>query len=249
MIHFIGRGILLDIEGTTSSIAFVADVLFPFARRELEPFLRRRWTDPVVERAKTLLAVDVQMPDAPWMDGASLEQGLAPLCAAAYRLMDADAKATGLKELQGLIWREGYDAGRLCSHVYPDVAPALADWNKRGLDVRIYSSGSVTAQKAYFAHTEAGDLLPYFRGHYDTTIGPKRAADSYTRIAHDMTLPPAQVLFLSDVAAELDAAAIAGMRTGLVVRPGNAPVPGEQPHPVVTAFGQIHADFHPVTGL
>jgi enolase-phosphatase E1 len=230
MIRFAGRHILLDIEGTTSSLAFVADVLFPYARRELEPFLRRRWDEPEVARARALLAKDVQ---------ATNELGLEALCAAAYRLMDADAKATGLKELQGLIWREGYDAGRLVSYVYPDVPPALAEWARRGLDVRIYSSGSVTAQRVYFAHTEAGDLLPFLHGHYDTTTGPKRAAESYRRIALDMQASPGDVLFLSDVTAELDAASEAGMRTGLVARPGNAPVPPGHRHPVVTDFGQI----------
>jgi enolase-phosphatase E1 len=239
-IVFTGRAILLDIEGTTSSIAFVGDVLFPYARQEMESFLRRHWNDPEVERAKTLLAQDVQMPDAPWLGGAPPEQGMTPLSAAAYLLMDADAKATGLKALQGLIWREGYDAGRLCSHVYPDVPPALADWTRRDVDVRIYSSGSVTAQQAYFANTEAGDLSHFFRGYYDTTIGPKRVAESYRRIAADMKLSPGEVLFLSDVVAELDAAAEAGMQTGLVVRPGNAPVPERQPHATVTEFGQLH---------
>lgn len=242
MIVFTGRALLLDIEGTTSSLAFVADVLFPYARRELEAFLRRRWTDPAVEHAKALLAQDVQAPNAPWLGGAAEAQGLAPLCAAVYCLMDGDAKATGLKELQGLLWREGYDAGRLCSHVYPDVPPALAEWTRRGREIRIYSSGSVTAQQAYFAHTTAGDLLPFFRGHYDTTSGPKRAAESYRRIAADMKRPAEEVLFLSDVVAELDAAAATGMLTGLVVRPGNAPVPEGQPHRLVTEFGQIRVE-------
>jgi enolase-phosphatase E1 len=239
MIHFTGRAILLDIEGTTSSIAFVADVLFPYARRELESFLSRHWTEQDVERAKALLARDVQTPDAPWLGDVPLKQGLVPLCAAVYRLMDADAKVTGLKELQGLIWREGYAAGKLCSHVYPDVPPALADWTQRGIDVRIYSSGSVTAQKVYFAHTEDGDLLPFLRGYYDTTIGPKRAAESYRRIAANMQLATDEILFLSDVVAELDAAAEAGLRTVLVVRPGNAPVMEKHLHGIVIKFGEI----------
>ena len=113
--------------------------------------------------------------------------------------MDGDVKATGLKELQGLIWQEGYAAGRLQSHVYPDVPPALRRWAEAGLDLRIYSSGSVAAQKVFFAHTEAGDLLGLFRGHYDTTTGPKREAESYRRIAADMKMPPSAILFLSDV--------------------------------------------------
>ena len=158
--------------------------------------------------------------------------------AEAIRLMDADVKATGLKELQGLIWQEGYAAGQLRSHVYPDVPSALRRWSEAGLDLRIFSSGSIAAQKVFFAHTEAGDLLSLFRGHYDTTSGPKREADSYRRIAADMKMPPSAILFLSDVTQELDAATAAGMRTALVVRPGNAPAAGHR-HPVVTDFGEI----------
>ena len=170
---------------------------------------------------------------------ADLETGLAPLCKEVLRLMDGDVKATGLKELQGLIWQQGYDSGRLTSHVYPDVPAALERWAQRGLDVRIYSSGSVGAQKVFFAHTCVGDLLPRLRGHYDTNVGPKREAASYRKIVADMGLSSADVLFLSDVVQELDAAAAAGLRTALVVRPGNQPVPDKQPHPIVTDFGQI----------
>ncbi len=160
------------------------------------------------------------------------------IAAEAIRQMDADLKTPGLKEVQGLIWQEGYAAGRLRAHVYPDVPPALRRWSEAGLDLRIFSSGSVAAQKVFFAHTEAGDLLPLFHGHYDTTTGPKREAESYRRIAAAMNLPPAAILFLSDVSQELDAAAEAGMRTALVVRPGNAPAPAGHGHPVVTDIGQ-----------
>ncbi len=153
--------------------------------------------------------------------------------------MDGDVKATGLKELQGLIWREGYAAARLRSHVYPDVPPALRRWSEAGLDLRIFSSGSVAAQQVFFAHTDAGDLLGLFRGRYDTTTGPKREAESYRRIAADAGMQPLAILFLSDVRQELDAAAEAGMRTALVVRPGNAPVPAGHGHPVVADFGQV----------
>jgi enolase-phosphatase E1 len=143
-----------------------------------------------------------------------------------------------LKELQGLIWHQGYDAGLLTSHVYPDVPVALQQWAQLKLDVRVYSSGSVGAQRLFFTHTEAGNLLPFLRAHYDTTIGAKRDADSYRKIVADMQLSPEQVLFLSDVVPELDAAAAAGLRTALAVRPGNPPAP-PHPHPVVAHFGQI----------
>jgi enolase-phosphatase E1 len=235
------RGVLLDIEGTTSSMSFVYEVLFPFARRELADFLRRRWGEPDTAQACERIARDAGAPSlSAWVGSdAAPETAQERVHAEAIRLMDGDVKATGLKELQGLIWQEGYTAGRLLSHVYPDVPPALRRWSEAGLDLRIFSSGSVAAQKVFFAHTEAGDLLPLFRGHYDTTTGPKREAVSYRRIATEMQLPPSAILFLSDVRQELDAAAEAGIQTGLVVRPGNAPVAPGHAHPVVTDFGQV----------
>jgi enolase-phosphatase E1 len=234
MINFAGRGILLDIEGTTSSIAFVCEVLFPFAREYLEDYLRQNWDDLAVVRARELIGRDTGNTFP-----ADLANGMAPLVREVNRLMDADAKTTGLKELQGLIWQQGYLGGLLTSHVYPDVEPALRQWVKQGLDVRVYSSGSVGAQRLFFGHTEAGNLLPLLRGHYDTTTGAKRDPESYRKIAADMALSPEQVLFLSDVAAELDAAGTAGLRTALVVRPGNSPAPEQHPHPVITDFAQI----------
>jgi enolase-phosphatase E1 len=224
------RGVLLDVEGTTSSSTFVYEVLFPYARRELADFLRRRWDDPAVAHASEMIARD-----------AGVEATPERVRSEAVRLMDADVKATGLKELQGLIWQEGYAAGRLRSHVYPDVPPALRRWSEAGLDLRIFSSGSVAAQKVFFVRTEAGDLLSFFRGHYDTTTGPKREAESYRRIAAGMRMPPSAILFLSDVLQELDAAAAAGMRTTLVVRPGNASVPAGHGYREVRDFGELDA--------
>ena len=239
MIPFVGRAILLDIEGTTSSVRFVYDVMVPFARQELDGFLCRRWDDPLLQPIKEQFAHDAGAASfAVWI-GADGEDPLVRLATAARHLMDGDVKATGLKDLQGLIWEEGYQAGRLRSHVYEDVPPALRAWSARGIDLRIYSSGSIKAQKVFFANTTAGDLLPLFRGHYDTTTGPKRAAESYRRIVADIGVPAGEVLFLSDVPAELDAAATAGLRTGLVVRPGNTPVAAETTHPKITEFGKI----------
>jgi enolase-phosphatase E1 len=241
IISFAGRAILLDIEGTTSSVRFVYDVMVPFARQELDGFLRRRWHDPLLQPIKEQFAHDAGAASfAIWIgDLGDGDDPLARLATAAHRLMDGDVKATGLKDLQGLIWEEGYHAGRLRSHVYEDVSPALRAWTARGIDLRIYSSGSVTAQKVFFANTTAGDLLPLFRGHYDTTTGPKRVAESYRRIVADIGISPGEVLFLSDVPAELDAAAKAGLSTGLVLRPGNAPVPADTTHAKITEFGQV----------
>jgi enolase-phosphatase E1 len=240
MLVFSGRGILLDIEGTTSSIRFVYDVLFPYAREHLTDFLARRWEDPAVQRACERIA---QEAGAALVEGGSSghpSAGPEWIRTEVLQLMDKDVKATGLKELQGLIWEEGYRAGKLRSHVYPDVPPALRQWTSRQIDIRIFSSGSVTAQKLFFAQTEAGDLLGFFRGHYDTTTGPKRDPESYRRITKLMHQEPGQVLFLSDVTPELDAAATAGLQTGLVVRPGNPPASEVQLHPVLTSFDQIH---------
>ncbi len=233
MIEFEGRGLLLDIEGTTSSIAFVHDVLFPYARRELHAFAAAHWQVPEVRAACRRIAEDAGI-TPPAAERPAREQ----LCATVIRLMDQDAKATGLKMLQGLIWRRGYDAGELRAQVYPDVPPALQRWTAAGLDIRIYSSGSVQAQHLFFAHTDHGDLTGLLHGYYDTVTGPKRAADSYRTIVGDMALPPEQVLFLSDVPGELDAAAAAGLHTALVQRPGNHPVDACD-HPIVTSFDQI----------
>lgn len=153
--------------------------------------------------------------------------------------MNRDVKDTALKELQGMIWRSGFESGELVAHVFDDVPPALAAWTDSGLDVRIYSSGSIEAQKLFFGHTAAGDLTAYLRGHYDTTTGPKREAASYTQIAADMRLAPRQILFVSDVGAELDAARAAGMATALAIRPGNREAGGIMEHEPVDSFAEI----------
>jgi enolase-phosphatase E1 len=153
--------------------------------------------------------------------------------------MNRDIKETSLKALQGMIWRGGYETGEIVAHVFDDVPPALAQWADGGIDVRIYSSGSNEAQKLFFAHTAAGDLTRHLRGHYDTTTGPKREAASYAAIAADMELEPRQVLFVSDVGAELDAARAAGMATALAVRPGNREPGGLYDHEAISSFAEI----------
>lgn len=241
MIAFRGRCLLLDIEGTTSSVSFVYDVMFPYVRRELIAFLRQQSAAPEVVAALELTAQDLgftALSDWRAASGGHPEQ----LAADVFGLMDGDVKATGLKQLQGLVWEAGFASGELKAHVYDDVPPALDKWNKLGLEVRIYSSGSIHAQRLFFGHTIAGDLLPQFRGHYDTTTGPKKEASSYTQIAADIGLPPAEILFLSDIPAELDAAAAAGMQTGLVKRPGNAEVASDVAHAAITNFAEIEVD-------
>ncbi len=152
--------------------------------------------------------------------------------------MDRDRKSTGLKSLQGKIWEEGYRSGELRSEVYPDVAPALERWRGQGIEIAIFSSGSVQAQRSLFTNTVAGDLTRFIRDYFDTTTGPKTAPESYARIAAALERSTSEVVFVSDIAAELDAALTAGMQTALCVRkPGAAPAAGL--HPVVHTFDQL----------
>jgi enolase-phosphatase E1 len=229
--------VLTDIEGTTTSISFVYDVLFPYAGSRLDEYCSKPGPDPELADALARLrrehaeesARDGSLP--PFGNGADY----------ARRLMAEDRKSTGLKLLQGVIWEEGYRTGALRSHVFPDVPPALAAWQAAGIRLRVFSSGSVRAQKLLFAHTEAGDLTPLFEGFHDTTTGPKREAASYTAIAEAYALPAGEILFLSDVREELDAAAEAGMQTGLLVRPGN--------RPAETGGHRVHGDFGEVASV
>lgn len=178
------KAVLTDIEGTTSSLSFVHDTLFPYARTRLPAWVAEH--------------------------GGDLDQLLA--------WMDADAKVTELKDIQGRIWAEGYAAGELSGHVYPDAAAALRDWHARGLTLGVFSSGSVAAQKLIFGHSDQGDLAPLFSGWFDTTTGPKRETASYVTIADALDFAPCDILFLSDVRAETDAAKVAGMQALLIDR-------------------------------
>lgn len=240
MIQLSCRGVLLDIEGTTSSLSFVHDVMFPFVRRELERFLVQRWDDPDVISARDQIARDAGHES--WNRWARNSpgpiEGRRLLTQEITRQMGADVKATGLKALQGLIWDSGFRSGELRSHVFDDVPPMLDEWCEAGLDLRIYSSGSIAAQKLFFGHTVAGNLLPRLRGHYDTTTGPKKEPASYQRIAGDFGITPAAIVFASDLIAELDAARAAGLQTILLVRPGNPPS-AESLHPTATSFREL----------
>jgi len=193
------KAILLDIEGTTSSISFVADELFPYARKHLAAFVAN---NPEVS-APILAEVPGDDPVATLL-----------------QWIDEDRKATPLKTLQGLIWAEGYADGTLKGHVYPDTPVALRRWNAAGIPVHIYSSGSIAAQKLIFGHSIAGDLTPLLAGHFDTTTGGKREAESYAKIAAALGLAPADILFISDIQPEIDAARAAGLSALLIARDG-----------------------------
>lgn len=241
MFEFAGCGILLDIEGTTSSVSFVYDVMFPFVRRELKSYLASNWGEPSLHAACDLIARDTGYESfADWSATAHTDKQQRRLVAdEIVRLMDGDIKATGLKQLQGLIWRAGFESGELQAHVYEDVRAALTAWNEAGVDIRIYSSGSVAAQKLFFGHTISGDLLHYFRGHYDTTTGQKKEEASYEQIASAFGLPASEILFISDVVAELDAARAAGLQTVLSLRPGNADIDPLHRHSEIASFSEV----------
>ncbi len=234
------RGILLDIEGTTSPVSYVFDVLFPFARSHAERFLAENWQGSETRHALQLMARDVGYASSTeWLAEMPEEEQRTIVLNELKRLMDSDVKATGLKELQGLIWAEGYAGGLLQSEVFEDVPSTLRRWTSDGFDVRIYSSGSTGAQKVFFRHTNHGDLTACLSGYYDTLTGPKREPLSYERIAADFALPPSRIVFFSDVTAELDAARAAGMNAVLVLRPGNQPVDiGD--HKTISSFAELH---------
>jgi enolase-phosphatase E1 len=197
------KAILTDIEGTTSSIAFVAEVLFPYARARLADYVAAHPT----ETAPILAEVAAAEPGDP--------------VATLLRWIDEDRKATPLKALQGMIWADGYASGAFTGHVYPDAVAGLRRWHAGGIALYVFSSGSVPAQKLLFGHSEAGDLTPLFAGYFDTTTGHKREASSYARIAAAIGLPPGDVLFLSDTPEEIAAARSAGMNARLIDRSGD----------------------------
>ncbi len=236
------RGVLLDIEGTTSSISFVYDVMFPFARKHFAGYLEQRWdSDAVQDAVSVLLDKDAGFngPDVLLGEFSDVEKYRAGIVDYLLRLMDDDVKVTGLKKMQGLVWHEGFTSGEMVAHVYDDVRPAIEAWKADGKDVRIYSSGSIHAQKLFFEYSVAGDMLPLFNGHYDTTTGPKKESDSYRQIAEAYGLPASEILFVSDVEAELDAAIEAGMQTVLSIRPGNKPLQDAQRYQAVKSFAEI----------
>ncbi len=233
--------ILLDIEGTTSSIEFVYQTMFPFVRRELDGFLFSRFDDPEVAAVIRQIGEEAGwglLPDA-FEHEALRAATLSRIRDEVLRWMDADAKTSGLKQLQGLIWRSGFESGELVSHVFPDVPEALENWTTRGIDIRVYSSGSIEAQQLFFGHTEFGELLRFFSGFYDTTIGPKRKRSSYHRIAVGWSRNADRILFISDVTEELAAAADAGMQVALAIRSGNHPQSDAARWPQIRSFRDI----------
>jgi enolase-phosphatase E1 len=238
--EFRGRGLLLDIEGTVSPIDFVHQTLFPYARRAAEHYLETQGYTPAVLEVLEQMAHDDGAPNfSSWCPYSwPGVEARAWVVEKIHAWMDRDAKVTGLKQLQGLIWERGYREGVFQATVFPDVPVTLSEWRASGIPVSIYSSGSIAAQKLFFEFTTAGDLTPHLCAYFDTTTGPKRSVESYRSIASRLAVKPEEILFLSDIPEELNAAREAGCATALVRRPGNAPV-AEMEHPVVTSFDEI----------
>jgi enolase-phosphatase E1 len=214
------RGILLDIEGTTTPIAFVYEVLFPFVRKELRSFFANNGGDPKVQ--EIVRALNLEHNDDLRKEAGTPTWESPPLAYISW-LMDRDRKSTALKVLQGKMWENGYRRGGLAGQVFADVPPALERWHKQKFDVRIYSSGSELAQQLLFGSTSSGDLNRFLQGYFDTRIGAKTDLESYRKIAAAFQLEPAQIVFISDVTRELDPARTSGMATILCLRPGNHP--------------------------
>ena len=219
------RCILTDIEGTTSAISFVHEVLFPYARQHM-----RRFIESEGEREDVIALLDQVRQEAGLAAGVDVIGVL-------LSWIDEDRKVTPLKALQGLIWEHGYKTGELKGHMYDDAVAGLKRWYEQGFELFVYSSGSVYAQKLLFGHTEVGDLTPLFSGYFDTKIGHKREVASYRAICKEIGCEPGEVLFLSDVGAELDAAQEAGMGTVQLVREES--IVQAEGHQRVVSFDEI----------
>lgn len=220
------KAIVTDIEGTTGSIHFVHQVLFPYAGQHLPDYIRQHAATAAVAEQLDAARAEMGLPDA---DTEAVIQQL-------LQWISDDKKVTPLKALQGMVWEAGYRSGAFTGHVYSDAQQALKCWFEQQLRLFIYSSGSVFAQKLLFGYSDFGDLTPWFEDYFDTRIGGKREAASYQRILRQLDLPASEVLFLSDVAEELDAAAEAGMQTVQLVR-DNSVMSGQ--HPTVQSFADI----------
>jgi enolase-phosphatase E1 len=221
------RAIVCDIEGTTTSLSFVKDTLFPYARRRMAEFVTQNQRNPEIAVLLNDVKREMRQPDA------TLDAVIRQL----ETWIDEDKKITPLKAIQGHIWRHGYENGDYLGHVYPDAYEKLMVWHESGIVLYIFSSGSVYAQKLLFAHTGYGDMTPLFSGYFDTAIGAKIDPASYRAIAEQTGFSGHEIMFLSDIGKELDAAKSAGLSTVWLVREGNL-TPGS-PHPQVTSFYDI----------
>ncbi len=235
--------VLLDIEGTTTSISFVYDVLFPFARTHVESFIEENWGKDEIRTDISLFFQQYQKDLADGREdifefpksGSGQKKALLENF---FMQMDSDRKLSCLKSLQGKIWLQGYLDGELKGHVYPDVPKAMTRWFSDNIGIYIYSSGSVAAQKLLFSHSISGDLCPLISGYFDTLTGAKQDAISYKKISNSIGFEPQQILFLTDKVSEAEAATAAGMNVRISLRPGNPSQP-EHSHRTIQSFSEI----------
>ncbi len=223
------QAIVTDIEGTTSSISFVHDVLFPYARGRMPSFIHQHRDTSEVRLLLKEVSEEVG-------EKLSDDEIIQKLC----QWIDKDKKIAPLKALQGLIWQSGYRNGDFRGHVYPDAYKNLKKWKEAGMAIYVYSSGSVKAQRLLFKYSDFGDITPFFDGYFDTHIGAKREVTAYRNITKSIALPAANILFLSDTRAELDAAMAAGMQAIQLVREATPEVVAVPPQ--VANFNGISID-------
>lgn len=231
------RTILLDIEGTLAPVSYVYDVLFKYARRHLRQFLNDHQSEERVRLVLELLHKEHREEKGP--AAPKMASGLETAAEYCNWLMSKDRKSPALKAIQGMIWQEGYLSGELCSEIFADVPVAFQRWRDQGRSIAIYSSGSVLAQQLFFRHSRWGDLTSYISSFFDTNVGPKRVVQSYHRIAAELQCHPEEILFVSDVVEELDAAYEAGIGTVLAVRPGSTTAGGNGIHRMASDLSNL----------
>ena len=220
------RAIVCDIEGTTTSLSFVHQVLFPISLQQMDRFIHDNWESNLIR--EELLALDKPSPE----EASALLKSW----------IQTDKKAPVLKSIQGKIWKQSFESGEIRGHVYPDVPVCFKKWKDAGIRTCIFSSGSIEAQTLIFRYSQAGDLTIYIDSYFDTTTGPKRDRASYRKIASAVDLSPREIPFLSDVTQELDAARMAGMQTMHVLREG-AVQETQTPHSTATSLEEVRIQF------
>ena len=222
------KAVLLDIEGTIAPITFVKEVLFPYSKEKMETFVKENIDKPEIKKI---------IEDVREIEGKNLS--VDEVIETLKRWIDEDKKITPLKEIQGYIWEEGFSSGNIKAPLYEDAYKKMLQWKEKNIPMYIYSSGSVKAQKLFFSHTEKGNILDFFKGHFDTKIGNKKEPESYKKIAKEIGLKPEEILFLSDNPDEIKAASKAGMKAVRVVREGDAQFINNFPYPQISTFDQI----------
>ena len=222
------KAILIDIEGTVSPISFVKDVLFPYSEEKMEKFIKENKDKPEIKN----ILQQVQEIEEKDMDIDEIIQTL-------KRWIKEDRKIAPLKDIQGFIWKEGFESGQIKAPLYEDAYRRMKEWKDKGYKLYIYSSGSVQAQKLFFSHTDKGDILDWFSGHFDTKIGNKKESESYRKIAQEIGLKPEEILFLSDNPDEIKAAAQAGMKVYRLERPQDAEYIENFEYPQIKSFDEV----------